>query len=170
MCFDQNISKKILEDSEFVHKVKSISTLKADVKYKTLIKSSKQLIWILETSETQPSVTKSSESDGFGYLEISKNDEKIDNQTHIMISYNRESRELCKQVKLKLEEIGLKVWMDLSDMHGSTLEAMANAVENAESVLMCVTEKYRQSVNCQVEAKYAFKLKKKIVPLIMQDG
>jgi hypothetical protein len=35
---------------------------------------------------------------------------------------------------------------------------------------MCVTEKYRQSLNCQAEAQYAFKLNKKIIPLIMQSG
>ena len=47
---------------------------------------------------------------------------------------------------------------------------MAKAVENAEIVLMCVTEKYRQSNNCQAEAQYSFRLQKKIIPLIMQKG
>lgn len=87
-----------------------------------------------------------------------------------MISYNRESRDLCVIIKEKLEELGMRVWMDVSDMRGSTLEAMAQAVERAECVLMCVTEKYRQSINCQAEARYAFKMQKKIVPLIMQEG
>jgi hypothetical protein len=47
---------------------------------------------------------------------------------------------------------------------------MAKAVEGAQVVLMCVTEKYRQSVNCQAEAQYAFRMNKKIIPLIMQSG
>jgi hypothetical protein len=47
---------------------------------------------------------------------------------------------------------------------------MASAVENSYCVLMCVTEKYRQSPNCQLEAKYAFKLKKIVIPLIMEEG
>ncbi len=46
----------------------------------------------------------------------------------------------------------------------------ANAVENSYCVLMCVTEKYRSSINCQAEAQYAFRIKKPIIPLIMQQG
>jgi hypothetical protein len=34
---------------------------------------------------------------------------------------------------------------------------MATAVENAYVVLMCVSENYRQSVNCQAEAQVSFK-------------
>jgi hypothetical protein len=30
--------------------------------------------------------------------------------------------------------------------------------------------RYRQSLNCQAEAQYSFKLNKKIIPLIMQDS
>ena len=36
---------------------------------------------------------------------------------------------------------------------GSSLESMANAVENSYVFLMCVSENYRQSVNCQAEAQ-----------------
>lgn len=58
----------------------------------------------------------------------------------------------------------------MSDIHGSSLESMANAVENSYCVLICVTEKYRQSPNCQAEAQYAFRLRKPIIPLIMEAG
>ena len=47
---------------------------------------------------------------------------------------------------------------------------MSEAIENAKCVLLCVTEKYRQSVPCQLEAKYAMKLNKIIIPCIMQKG
>ena len=47
---------------------------------------------------------------------------------------------------------------------------MANAVDSCKCLLMCVTEKYRQSINCQAEAKYAHKRNKKIIPVIMQNG
>lgn len=62
------------------------------------------------------------------------------------------------------------MWIDVSEIHGSSLDSMAKAVENAEFVLICVTEKYRQSINCQSEAQYSFRLQKKIIPLIMQKG
>jgi hypothetical protein len=47
---------------------------------------------------------------------------------------------------------------------------MARAVENSYCVLICITEKYRQSVNCQSEAQYAFRTQKPIIPLIMEKG
>lgn len=89
---------------------------------------------------------------------------------HIMISYNSASRPLCLKIKAELEQIGHKVWIDVNDIHGSSLDSMARAVENARVVLICVTEKYRQSLNCQAEAQYAFKMNKRIVPLIMEKG
>lgn len=87
-----------------------------------------------------------------------------------MISYNTASRELCLQIKESLEQAKLKVWIDVEEIHGSSLDSMARAVENAKCVLICVTEKYRQSLNCQSEAQYAFRLNKKIIPLVMQKG
>ena len=85
-----------------------------------------------------------------------------------MISYNSSSRPLCLQIKSQLEEAGYKVWIDVNDIHGSSLDSMARAVEDARTVLICITEKYRQSLNCQAEAQYAFKMNKHIVPLIME--
>jgi hypothetical protein len=60
--------------------------------------------------------------------------------------------------------------MDVSDIHGSSLESMVNAVENSCVVLMCVSEKYRQSINRQSEAQYAYKMGRPIIPCIMQKG
>jgi hypothetical protein len=97
-------------------------------------------------------------------------DKETGQKDHVMISYNTANRDLCLKIKEHLELIGLKVWIDVDDIHGSSLDAMAKAVENSFCVLMCVTEKYRQSVNCQAEAQYAFKLNKKIIPLILQSG
>lgn len=48
---------------------------------------------------------------------------------------------------------------------------MAKAIDNAYCVLICITEKYRQSTICQAEALYAaFHSKKPVVPLIMEAG
>jgi hypothetical protein len=88
---------------------------------------------------------------------------------HVMISYNSASRPLCLEIKKDVENFGYKVWIDVQDIQGDCLDSMAKAVEGASCILMCVTEKYRQSVNCQAEAQYAFKLKKPIIPIIMQN-
>ena len=39
--------------------------------------------------------------------------------------------------------------MDVDEMGGSTLESMAKAVENASVVLVCVSQKYKESPNCR---------------------
>ena len=87
-----------------------------------------------------------------------------------MISYNTASRELCMRIKSDIEAAGHKVWIDVNDMHGSSLNSMAEAIEQSYLVIICVTEKYRQSINCQAEAQYAFRLNKPILPLILQSG
>ena len=87
---------------------------------------------------------------------------------HVMISYQWDSQEVLVEVKNNLQASGYRVWMDLEQMGGSTLEAMAKAVENASVVLICVSERYKQSPNCRSEAEYAYQLRKDIIPLMMQ--
>ena len=41
------------------------------------------------------------------------------------------------------------MWMDVEEMSGSTLEAMALAVEKAAVVLVCACEKYKLSPSCR---------------------
>jgi hypothetical protein len=38
-----------------------------------------------------------------------------------------------------------QIWMDVDNMSGSTLEAMAQAVEESAAVLICVNKKYKDS-------------------------
>ena len=39
--------------------------------------------------------------------------------------------------------------MDIDQMGGSTLQAMADAVENATVVFICMSQKYKDSPNCR---------------------
>ena len=87
---------------------------------------------------------------------------------HVMISYQWDAQEVLVEVKNKLQARGYRVWMDLEQMGGSTLEAMAKAVENAAVVLVCVSQRYKESPNCRSEAEYAYQLRKDIIPLMMQ--
>ena len=54
-------------------------------------------------------------------------------------------------------------------MHGSTVEAMSKAVE--ECVVMCyaISEAYKESTYCRMEAQYAHQQEKDMAPL-MEDG
>ena len=95
--------------------------------------------------------------------------EKIESTgNHVMISYQWDSQEVLFEVKNRLQASGYRVWMDLEQMGGSTLEAMAKAVENSSVVLICVSERYKESPNCRSEAEYAYQLRKDIIPLMMQ--
>jgi hypothetical protein len=50
------------------------------------------------------------------------------------------------------------------------MNAMADAVENSEFVIMGMSDSYKQSTYCQAEAEYAFKCKRRLLPLIMREG
>jgi hypothetical protein len=50
------------------------------------------------------------------------------------------------------------------------MSAMADAVENSEFVIMCMSDSYKRSTYCQAEAEYAFKCKRRLIPLIMKQG
>ncbi|XP_077985115.1 uncharacterized protein LOC144439756 [Glandiceps talaboti] len=89
---------------------------------------------------------------------------------HVMISYQWDVQKLMLKLKQQLEKNGYRVWMDLDQMGGSTLQAMADAVENAAVVLVCVSQKYKDSPNCRVEGEYAFQQRKKIVPLMVEEN
>ena len=50
------------------------------------------------------------------------------------------------------------------------MSAMADAVENSEFVIMCMSDSYKQSAYCQAEAEYAFKCRRRLLPLVMRQG
>ena len=68
-------------------------------------------------------------------------------------------------LKKFLEDNGIDCWFDLDDMSGSTLDAMATAVEGACAVIVCLSPEYKESAACRSEGEYAFNLKKPIVPV-----
>ena len=89
-------------------------------------------------------------------------------RNHVMISYQWDSQEVLVEVKNRLQASGYRVWMDLEQMGGSTLETMAKAVEDSSVILICLSERYKESPNCRSEAEYTYKLGKDIIPLMMQ--
>jgi len=87
-----------------------------------------------------------------------------------MVSYNWDDQLVVVEIAKHLKKEGFKVWLDLDEMTGSTLESMANAVESSSVVLVCMSRKYKESANCRLEGEYAFKKKKIIIPLMMQSN
>ncbi|KAK3575914.1 hypothetical protein CHS0354_002555 [Potamilus streckersoni] len=124
-------------------------------KYKHIVSSFEQ------KNRPKTAAKKSSESSGTPVK---------DGKGHIMISYNWSHQKELVQIRDFLKEHGFSVWMDIDNMGGSTLQAMAEAVEHANVILICMSQKYKDSPNCRAEAEYAFQLRKKIVPLKMERG
>jgi hypothetical protein len=50
------------------------------------------------------------------------------------------------------------------------MQAMADAVENTEFVIICMSDSYKRSVYCQAEAEYAFHCKRHLLPIIVRQG
>ena len=89
-------------------------------------------------------------------------------QAHIMFSYNHDSKDLVYQICQTLRQAGYRIWLDIDDLHGSSLESMGRAVEQASLIILCMTEKYKTSPNCQSEAEYAHRLGKPLLPILLQ--
>ncbi|CAD5115027.1 DgyrCDS4048 [Dimorphilus gyrociliatus] len=89
---------------------------------------------------------------------------------HIMISYQWGNQNVLKQLSGFLKKHDYKIWMDIENMGGSTLQAMAEAVEQSSIILLCISEKYKESPNCRMEAEYALRRNKRFIPLLMERG
>ncbi|PNH02769.1 hypothetical protein TSOC_011218, partial [Tetrabaena socialis] len=87
---------------------------------------------------------------------------------HVMLSYEWGCQQSVMLIKSELQKAGYQTWMDIDKMSGSTLEAMAKAVEDSAAVLVCVSKRYKESQACRTEAEYAFQQRKKIVPVLME--
>ena len=89
---------------------------------------------------------------------------------YIMISYCWDNKKLVRQVHKAITEMGVKVWIDENEMHGSIIERMAEAVSGSQAIVMCYSQGYFKSFNCRSEAEYARKCKKPIIPVLCQEG
>ena len=83
---------------------------------------------------------------------------------HILLSYETVNRDLILKIKNELEIQGFKCVLD------SNMDSMNKQVELSQCVLVAISENYRLSAVCQAEAQYAARLKKPIIPLIVQLG
>ena len=90
------------------------------------------------------------------------------NRFDLMISYSHKDKELCQQIYDELRRQGLKIWIDFNEMHGNMMDAMAQGIEQSQTILLCISEEYRRSNFCRAEAQYAFKRQSNLVPILVQ--
>jgi hypothetical protein len=89
---------------------------------------------------------------------------------HVMISYNWDHQAVILRVVKALQLCGYRMWVDVEQMKGSTVDTMSLAVEDAEVVLIGVSRAYKESTNCRMEAQYAMQREVDTVPLMLVDG
>jgi hypothetical protein len=147
----------LLENAVVKNSIQSSSEQERDHKNDPAVPN-EQFVYIRNDSGTTEYVTED-ESDQFN-----------SKQGHIMLSYQWDDQSFVKKVKSSLKASGFKVWMDVDQMAGSTLAAMAHAVENAAVVVIFLCRKYRMSPNCRSEAEYAYACRKPIVPVKTQSN
>ena len=97
------------------------------------------------------------------------NDNQIE-APFIMFSYSWKHQARTLNIVRALQHLEYNVWVDKDQMKGSTLEAMALAIEKADIILVCMSSAYKESTNCRTEAEYAFSQQKKILPLLMEKN
>jgi male-specific lethal 1 len=55
-------------------------------------------------------------------------------------------------------------------MNGSTLDAMADAIDSAAVIVMVMTSAYKASANCKLEAEYAHLKNVQMIPVLIESG
>ncbi|XP_052786989.1 uncharacterized protein LOC128222153 isoform X2 [Mya arenaria] len=152
-----------------------IWTLAFDKDVRKQFLNNEELMTILQ--KLTESTNKSVQTNASGALWVIKGENEISRESrnraakgkqHIFLSYSWSDKVEVLRIRDKLRAEGYAIWIDIEKMGGSTLEAMAHAVENAAVVLVCMSEKYKQSPNCRTEAEYTFQLKKDYIPIMMQ--
>jgi hypothetical protein len=94
------------------------------------------------------------------------------NVGHVLISFALSNRDACLEIKHKLELKNIKVLMGINDSDSKSwsIQKMRDNVDKSACVVICLTERYRQCNDCQLEANYVFMKEKKIILLVMQEG
>ena len=89
-----------------------------------------------------------------------------------MLSYQWDHQAQVTRVHDTLTKLGVKCWMDISGGMGQDIyESMAEGVSNASAVVCFMSQKYSESDNCKLEAKYAKQCGIEMIPMMVEgDG
>lgn len=94
--------------------------------------------------------------------------------------YGRDNHKRVYSIVKLIQKTGYTTWFDEEDMTGNIDAAMADGIENAEAVVICITENYCKKINnssrnlkmrdnCLKEWNYANSRNKLFIPLIMEE-
>jgi len=89
-------------------------------------------------------------------------------QSLIFLSYQWNSKPIVELLYQRLKTSGYNVWLDIEQINYDCPEDISRGIIGARVVLTCFTDKYFESYNCRAEAEYAFRLKKDVIPIMLQ--
>ncbi len=153
LSFNNDACLILKQNQQFINHIQILAS-KNNANQSGLQRAAEGLFWRLEKEEE--AIAKS----------IILNTYKYD----IMISYSHKNDPICLQIHEQLVKDGFRVWIDRDCLRGSTMIGMANAIENSEYVLICMSNTYKQSVYCQSEAHYAFERGCRLIPIIIESN
>ena len=126
LCFDKQIGLDIIGDSDLFEYIGSLATT---LGRKGLVKCVNGILWQLDKTKSELKLPPVVEIKKGVEFSVENTNSKIENEPksniannlnvaeingkHIMISYNKDSRELCLRVKEELQSLGWKVWIDV---------------------------------------------------------
>jgi hypothetical protein len=153
LSFNSDACSVLRQNQTFMTHIRSVAAnINSDKS--GLQRAAEGLLWKLE--EEEEAISKQTILNSFKY--------------DIMISYSHKDQKLCLQIHEQLVKDGFDVWLDRDCLRGSTMVGMANAIENSEHVLICMSNTYKQSVYCQSEAHYAFERGCRLIPIIIESN
>ena len=113
-------------------------------------------------------------------LDLAENFVSTAKHQHVMLSYAwGAKKQLVINFQTELQQLGYDVWRDedgssiVPAMSGAVDDRMAEAIEASYAVIICVSPQYKESANCQMEAKYSnvlYKKKKLSIHYVMMDS
>ncbi|XP_052084596.1 uncharacterized protein LOC127721827 isoform X2 [Mytilus californianus] len=160
MTFDDDVAKEVKSSKALLDKLQILSK-SSDKAVRSNVKG---LLYNLD----HRSKKKAQEDQFFAKQKPSTFKAAKQQDKHLFISYSWKEKEIVLKLKDLLQEKGLLIWIDTEQMRGSTLQAMAEAVENAALVLICMSESYKHSPNCRLESEYTYRCGKEFIPLMVQ--
>lgn len=157
LTFNDEVADQLKNNTQFISYLKTVLTSSSEQRLQRIAEN---LLWKLDNEETNR--IKANRTPTINAFANKKYD--------IMLSYSHSDKELCYRIYDSLVKDNFRVWIDRYQMHGSAMIGMANAIENSEFVLLCMSEAYKQSVYCQSEAHYSFERRCYIIPLVMKPS
>jgi hypothetical protein len=92
-------------------------------------------------------------------------------QIQVMISYHQKSTGQHAQALVQLfKKHKYNVWVDYENMKGDIQEAMAEAVQSSDIIVVLVSIGYKESANCRMECQYAMKQNKPLLFLVCEES